>query len=93
MREFIDGGLRANNPSESGLTIIQDYLRQCSESGAEHRRVSLVVSIGCGDFPGKELGDLDLEKYLFPGKNFPWIPSIIKTFKNLMTMFIHAVSE
>lgn len=93
VREFIDGGLRANNPSESGLTIIQDYLRQCSESGAEHRRVSLVVSIGCGDFPGKELGDLDLEKYLFPGKNFPWIPSIIKTFKNLMTMFIHAIDN
>lgn len=92
-REYVDGGLRANNPSDSGLSVIQEYLRGDDETSARRRKVSLVVSVGCGDFPGQVLGDVDIDKYLFPEKHFPWPSKVVGDVKNLMRLFIGAVSK
>ena len=92
MDHYIDGGLRANNPSEDALTTIQDYHRKKDNSS----RLGLVVSVGCGTFPGRPLGDVDVDKYLFFGtyfKQFVTPAKIFKDFNNLVRMLGQAVSK
>ena len=92
MGHYIDGGLRANNPSEDALTRIQDYHREKDNSS----RLGLVVSVGCGAFPGRPLGDVDVDKYLFFGtyfKEFVTPAKILKDFNNLIRMLGEAVSR
>ena len=53
---FVDGGVLANNPSESGLTRIYNHYR----SKGQKLPISLVVSVGCGKYPKKDLGSVDV---------------------------------
>ena len=85
--QYIDGGVRASNPSEDALTIIQDHLR-----GA-NIKVSLVVSCGCGSFPPLPLGDADVECYLFFGKHWLKFKEIYHKFQNFANMIGRAVSK
>ena len=88
MDHYIDGGLRANNPSEDALTRIQDYRQEMN-----HRsRLGLVVSVGCGTFPSALLGDVNVDKYLVPGKHWFFFRKIRDDFKNLKRMLLAAVS-
>ena len=44
---YIDGGLKANNPSMSALTRIHRYY---TDHGKKNYKISCVVSLGCGKF-------------------------------------------
>ena len=87
MGQYIDGGLKVNNPSEDGMTLIQD----CLSKSHPQTNVALAVSVGCGVFPGKELGDVNIEKYLFFGKHWmtPW--KACAEFKNLIDLLAEGV--
>lgn len=52
---YADGGLKANNPSMSGLTRMHEYY---TESGRRDYKIGCVVSLGCGMFH-KKLEPLD----------------------------------
>ena len=85
--DYVDGGLLANNPSESGLTRIQDYYR----SRGEKLPISLVVSVGSGKYPAKELGRVD---YLFFGSQGGFDLAHVKDrAANLMSLLSYAVSK
>ena len=53
---YIDGGVICNNPTEYGLTTIQNFFRQQGKK----LPIALVVSIGTGVYPAVELGSIDL---------------------------------
>ena len=55
--DYIDGGILANNPCEDALTVIQEFYR----SKGQKLPISLVVSIGSGMNPPKELGTVDVQ--------------------------------
>ena len=55
---YVDGGLKANNPSMSALTRIHRYY---SDSGKKNYKISCVVSLGCGRFR-KETLPIDVRK-------------------------------
>lgn len=89
MNNFVDGGLKVNNPSEDGMTKIQDYLKETSP----HTDLMVVVSIGCGVFPPQEWSDsADVEKYLFFGKHWlkPW--KLIEDAGKLVKLLAEGVS-
>ena len=87
MDQYIDGGLKVNNPSEGAMTVIQDHLRATDH----YRDIMLVVSVGCGLFPPKPLGDVDIEKYLFFGKHWmrPW--KVVENVGNLIRLLAEGV--
>ena len=89
MNEYIDGGLKVNNPSEDGMTLIQDYLRATNPDTS----IMLAVSIGCGIFPSQHLGDADIEKYLFFGQHWlkPW--KFVEHLSNLVRLLAEGVRE
>ena len=82
---YVDGGVLANNPSESGLTKIQSYYR----SRGEKLPISLVVSVGCGKYPRKELGSVDV----FSGAE-AWLDvrNVRDRTTNFMSLLTYAVS-
>ena len=57
--DYVDGGLLANNPSESGLTRIQSHYKQRGEK----LPISLVVSIGSGQKNPEKLGSVNLQSF------------------------------
>ena len=81
--EYVDGGVLANNPSDSGLSRIQSYYR----SRGEKLPLSLVVSVGSGKYPMQELGNVD---FLFVGGQ-GW--SSLAGTSNLMSLLSYAVSR
>ena len=86
--QFVDGGLRASNPSEDSLSIIQRYLDE------REMKVSMVISVGCGVYPDRTLGAIDAGKIsdLFFGKKFFKFGDYYKKSKNLIIMLKNAVS-
>ena len=79
---YVDGGLLANNPSDSGLTRIQSFYR----SRGEKLPLSMVASVGCGKYPSQTIGNVD---FLFVGGQ-GW--SSLTGTSNLMTLLSYAVS-
>ena len=53
---YVDGGVICNNPTEDALTAIQGFFRQQGKK----LPIALVVSVGTGIYPDKELGSIDL---------------------------------
>ena len=88
MDNYIDGGLRAHNPSLSALSVIENYYN----TNSINQRLSLVVSVGCGKFPSKDIGDIDIEKYLFLDRKWSNPLNFTCEVKNLIQVFLHAVS-
>ncbi len=84
---YIDGGILANNPSDYGLTVIQNF-HQRKDSRLD---IACIVSIGSGIFPAKPLGSTDVHEMLL-GMNILNIQGIQKRAKNLMTLLSNAVS-
>lgn len=80
--KYVDGGILANNPSDSGLSRIQSFYR----SRGEKLPLSLVVSVGTGKYPFQELGNVD---FLFVGSH-GW--SSLAGTSNLMALLSYAVS-
>ena len=87
---YVDGGILANNPSTTGLTIIQQHFKQKRMK----LPVSLVVSVGCGQLPSNvELGSVDATDYLYFGSHwFSLMSSLTGRIKNLTTLLENAVS-
>ena len=87
--DYVDGGVLANNPCDSGLTAIQNFYRQ---KGTK-LDIALVVSVGSGMFPPEKLGTTNAQEFLFFGKH--WFKSgdtLKKRAKNLITLLTTAVS-
>ena len=51
---YVDGGVLANNPSDSGLNRIQSFYR---EQGSQ-LSIACVVSVGSGIYPAEALGSV-----------------------------------
>ena len=87
MDDFVDGGLLAQNPSTLGIARIQEYY----QAKGQTLPVSLVVSIGSGIPPDRELGSLDAQDFLSFG--LYWFDKEhSKKFSTLMTVLTNAVS-
>ncbi len=88
MDDYVDGGVLAHNPSILGLSRIQEHF---SKRG--HKLpVSMIVSIGTGIPPDRELGNVDAQNYLSFGKQ--WFEGSVKeTIGNLGTVLGNAVSQ
>ena len=56
--KYVDGGLKANNPSMSALTRIHQYY---SHRGKRNYKISCVVSLGCGKFR-KQAQSIDIRQ-------------------------------
>ena len=86
---YVDGGILAQNPSSVGLTAIQKY---------HHDRgmklpISLVVSIGSGQFPDEDMGNVDATEYLHVGKHwFKIVSELGDRIQSLTTLLSNAVS-
>lgn len=78
---YIDGGVICNNPTEYGLTTIQNFFRQQGKK----LPIALVVSIGTGVYPAVELGSIDL----FLG--IQTLTRIKQTAQNLISLLGNAV--
>ena len=87
--DYVDGGILANNPSESGLTAIQNFYR------LERKRlqVALVVSVGTGVYPAEKLGNVDAQDFLFVGKHWLNPDKLRRRAQNLMSLLLNAVSN
>ena len=81
---YIDGGVICNNPTEYGLTAIQNFVRQ----QGKRLPIGLVVSIGTGVYPAKELGSIDL----FYGNQTFHLTGIMRRTQNLISLLANAVS-
>ena len=75
---YVDGGVLCNNPTQMGVTKIQDY----RWNKGEKLPISLVVSLGCGIYPDEKLGNVEYLQNLH-------LPRV----KNLIDLFCDAVSE
>ena len=80
---YVDGGVLANNPSDYGLTAIQNFHRQ---QGCK-LDIACVVSVGTGTFPAEALGSTDAHEMLFN------VHSLKKRATNLLTLLTKAVSR
>ena len=78
---YVDGGVLSNNPTEDGLTAIQSFFRQQGKK----LPIALVVSIGTGIYPDRELGSVDL----FLGVQA--VTHIRQRVQNLISLFEKAV--
>ena len=83
---YIDGGILANNPSDYGLTVIQNFYQRKDV----RLDIACIVSIGSGIFPAKRLGSTDVHEMLL-GMKMLKIQELQKRAKNLMTLLSNAV--
>ncbi len=81
---YVDGGVLCNNPTEKGVTAIQNYH---SEKG-ERLPISLVVSVGSGMYPEEKLGNVDAQDCISLTK----MSALKDRVGNLMGLFMNAVS-
>ena len=87
---YVDGGILANNPSATCLTVIQQHFKK---KGMK-LPISLVVSLGTGELPTDvEMGRSDATEYLYFGSHwFSFTSSLTDRIKSLSTLLGNAVS-
>ena len=86
--KYVDGGLICNNPTEYGLTAIQNF---CRKQEIE-LPISVVVSVGSGQNPAKPMGMVDAHEALFFGKQWLRPDKLINMTQNLFELLSNAVS-
>ena len=87
---YVDGGVLAQNPSSVGLTAIQKHYHD----RGMNLPISLVVSIGSGQFPDEDMGNVDATQYLHVGKHWFHIMSELgDRIRSLTTLLSNAVSS
>ena len=81
---YADGGLKANNPSMSGLMTIHEYY---TNAGVWDYKISIVALLGCGRFY-KEMGllDADFHKHIPNSARIGDIPAHLHSLR-LITAF------
>ena len=92
---YVDGGLKANNPSMSALTRIHQYY---SDRGKKNYKISCVVSLGCGRFRKVTL-PIDVRKAtsrenftVLRAVTLKAVSDLTKTVKNLLSTLIAEVN-
>lgn len=86
---YVDGGILAQNPCSVGLTAIQKHYR---DRGLK-LPISLVVSIGSGQYPDKDVGNVDATEYFYLGRHwFNIVSRLSDRIKSLTTLLSNAVS-
>ena len=85
---YVDGGVICNNPTDCGLTIIQNYYRKQNKKPP----IAMVVSIGSGRFPPEKIGKVDAQAFLYFGKQWLQVNKLMKRTQNLLTLLSQAVS-
>ena len=83
---YVDGGVLANNPTEQGITKIQNYHLEKGEK----LPISLVVSLGTGVNPAQKLGSVDAQDCIGFG---PHLLKVKDRVGNLMQLLSKAVSK
>ena len=93
--KYVDGGLKANNPSMSALTRIHRYY---SDHGKKNYKISCVVSLGCGKFC-KQTQPIYIRKATSKENFTPWCTvtckaaeCLVKSVQNLFKTLIAQVS-
>ena len=84
---YVDGGILCNNPSDAGLTAIQNHHRLHDK----RLDIAFIVSIGSGIYPEEELGSSDAHEML-QGINVLNLSALKKRATNLLTLLTNAVS-
>ena len=85
---YVDGGVICNNPTDYGLTAIQNY---CRLQGYK-LPIAVVVSIGTGIYPAEKIGLVDAQDALYFGKKWLKPTKLIKQTQNLISLLSNAVS-
>ena len=87
---YVDGGILAQNPSGAGLTAIQKHYR---DKGMK-LPISLLVSIGSGQYPSQDLGNVDATEILYFGSHW-WniVSSLGSRISSLTSLLSNAVSS
>ena len=95
--KYVDGGLKANNPSMSALTRIHQYY---SDQEKKKYKISCVVSLGCGKFRKQTQQPLDVRKAMSKENITPQrIVTLkaavngIKSLANLLKILVAEVSK
>ena len=95
-KQYVDGGIKANNPSSDALTRIHEYYKK------SHRRrsykITSLVSLGCGRFDQqrKDVDAMDVSHFL---EIFSWwrpfsgAQDIAKAFGKLLDLLLSEVSD
>ena len=93
--KYVDGGLKANNPSMSALTRIQRYY---FDQGNWNYKIFCVVSLGCGKFCKQTL-PIDVRKAtskenftLYRTVTLKAVGDLAKSVTNLLDTLIAVVS-
>ena len=87
--DYVDGGILAQNPSSTVLTAIQDFYL----SRDMRLPISTVVSIGSGEYPDDELGNVNATEALYFGSHWLNIVSSLgDRIKSITTLLSNAVS-
>ena len=86
---YVDGGVICNNPTDCGLTVIQNFYRKQGMKPP----IALVVSIGSGRYPPEKIGKVDAQAFLYFGKRWLQIDKLVKRTQNLLTLLNQAVSK
>jgi hypothetical protein len=88
--DYVDGGVLANNPSESGLAAIQNF----HHSRGTRLPIALVVSVGSGIYPAEEVGRIDVQDFLFFGRQWLSVHDTVKSrARNLIQLLTNALVE
>lgn len=85
---YVDGGVICNNPTDCGLTAIQNF---CKLQGYK-LPIAMVISIGTGIYPAEKMGSVDAQDALFFGKQWLHPSKLIKQTQNLLSLLSNAVS-
>lgn len=85
---YVDGGVICNNPTDYGLTAIQNYCRLTDNNIP----IAAVVSVGTGIYPAVKLGNVDAQDALFFGKQWLKPKKLIKQTQSLLSLLSTAVS-
>ena len=86
---YVDGGVICNNPTDCGLTVIQNFYRKQEMKPP----IALVVSVGSGIFPAEKIGKVDAQAFLYFGKQWLQVSKLMKRTQNLLTLLSQAVSK
>ena len=79
---YVDGGVLCNNPTDQGVTAIQNYHWEKGEK----LPISLVVSVGSGVYPEEKLGSVDAMDF-----SLARMGSLKGRVVNLLDLFLNAV--
>ena len=83
---YVDGGVLANNPSESALAAIQKFYRERDS----RLPIACVVSVGSGKDPAENLGSVDAHEILHFG--LMKVRDMFRRVHNLVELLTSAVS-